>query len=383
MTLLVAIATTWARASGAAPPLPEPEVPAPPPAPPTEPEPVVPPPASPPPPRAAEGAESSAPSTYPTPSGATSTPPSSPFAPPPNLHKNPIDVLPGDVVYPPLGDKPSKPIKWDPEWPRFSTADWIITGTGGAIAVASAIIPPLKKHSLGGGILFDDAARNALRLPTSEGRYVARDASDVILSLEATWPFFVDALITTWWYHGSPDAAAQMALVDGEALAIVTAVQGATNTIVSRERPYGQTCGTPELPSRTNDCEGSVRDRSFFSGHSAFTFMSAGLICVHHMKLDLMEGIGDEVSCVTAYAGAAATATLRVMGDMHYASDVAVGAAVGTLVGVAVPLLHYRRVNLPPVEGPRGAPGAPVEKKAAIDWQLIPVGAGLGVGGVF
>lgn len=358
-TLLLA-AIAWGTPATAAPPLPEPEIPPPPAAaPPTAPVP-------------ADTA-----TTYPTPSGATSTPPasassSSPFAPPPNLSKNPIDVLPGDVIYPPLGDKPSRPIKWDPEWPRFSTGDWIITGAGAAVTLASAIIPPFKKHSLGGGVLIDDSARKALRLPTSEGRYVARDASDVILSLEATWPFFVDALITTWWYHGSPDAAAQMALVDGEALAIVTAVQGATNTIVSRERPYGQTCGTPELPNQTNDCDGSVHYRSFFSGHTAFTFMSASLICVHHMKLDLMGGIGDELSCVTAYAGAAATGALRVMGDMHYVSDVTVGAAFGTLVGLAVPLIHYRRVNL-----------APQEKKTAIDWQLIPVGAGLGVGGVF
>ena len=297
------------------------------------------------------------------------------FAPPPNLTKNPIDVLPGDVIYPPAGDKPAKPVLWNPEWPRFSTADWIITAAGAAITVTAAIIPPQSKHSLQGGIAFDASARRSLRLPTSEGRYAARDGSDVILSLEATWPFFVDALITTWWYHGSPDAAAQMSLVDGEALAIVTAIQGATNTIVSRERPYGQTCGQgepPELPNKTNDCEGNVRYRSFFSGHSAFTFMAAGLICVHHEKLDLLGGAGDHIACMTAYAGAAATATLRVMGDMHYVSDVAIGAGVGTVVGLAVPLLHYRRVNL-----------APTEKKTAVDWTVIPVGAGLGVGGTF
>ena len=309
------------------------------------------------------------------PAASTSGPKDSPFAPPPNLSKNPIDVLPGDVIYPPLGDKPAKPVLWNPEWPRFSTADWIITAAGAAITLTAAIIPPQKKHSLQGGIAFDASARKALRLPTSEGRYAARDGSDVILSLEATWPFFVDALITTWWYHGSPDAAAQMSLVDGEALAIVTAIQGATNTIVSRERPYGQTCGQgqpPELPGATNDCDGNVRYRSFFSGHSAFTFMAAGLICVHHEKLDLLGGAGDDIACLTAYAGAAATATLRVMGDMHYVSDVAVGASVGTLVGLAVPLLHYRRVNL-----------APTEKKIAVDWTVIPVGAGLGVGGTF
>lgn len=316
--------------------------------------------------------ESPAPAPEPSSPAPASSSNESPFAPPPNLHKNPIDVLPGDVIYPPLGDKTAKPIKWDPEWPRFATADWIITGAGAAIALASAIVPPQKRHSLRGGVLFDDRARRTLRLPTSEGRYIARDASDVILSLEATWPFFVDALVATWWYRGSPDAAAQMALVDGEALAVVTAIQGVTNTLVSRERPYGRTCGTAELPAETNDCEGNVHYRSFFSGHSAFTFMAAGLVCVHHVKLGLFGSPGDELACVTAYAGAAATATLRVAGDMHFASDVMVGAGVGTLVGLAVPLLHYRRVNL-----------APVEKKAAVDWSIIPVGAGLGVGGIF
>lgn len=302
---------------------------------------------------------------------ATATPSREPrFAPPPNLSRNPIDVLPSDVIYPPLRTRPVRPLLWNPEWPRFGTADWIITGAGAAIALGAAIVPPQKKHAFG-GVLFDDEARRVLRMPTSEGRYIARDASDVILSLEATWPLFVDALITTWWYRGSPDAAGQMALVDAQALSIVTAIQGATNTIVSRERPYGQICGTAEQPGSTNDCEGNVRYRSFFSGHSAFTFMSAGLICVHHQKLDLLRGGGDEIACVAAYTGAAATATLRVMGDMHYVSDVAVGAGVGTLVGLAVPLLHYRRVNVAP------------ENKAALDWTLIPVGAGLGVGGTF
>ena len=306
----------------------------------------------------------STPSTGPSSGGAA-------FAPMPNLKKNPIDVLPGDVVFPPLRTTPVKPIIWDPEWPRFGLADWIITGTGTVIALGSAIVQPQAKHYIN-TFGIDESARKALRIGDVEGRYIARDASDVILSLEATWPFFVDALITTWWYRSSPDAAAQMALVDGEALAVVTAIQGATNNLTSRERPYGKTCGglTPE---QTNDCEGSTRYRSFFSGHTAFTFMAAGLICVHHEKLDLLRGAGDEIACVVAYSGAAATGLLRVASDVHYISDVAIGAAVGTAVGIAVPLLHYRRANLAPKE----------KASSGIDMHVIPVGAGVGVGGTF
>ncbi len=296
--------------------------------------------------------------------------PTGPFAPPASLDTNPVDLLPRDTIYPPISGKHGELIRWRPEWSRFSTADWIITGTAAAITIGTAIIPPMKKHAYG-GVLFDESARNALRLPTTEGRYAARDSSDVLLSLEATWPFFVDAVITTWWYRQSSDAATQMALVDGEALSIVTAIQGVTNTFASRERPYGRICGTAEQPGSTIDCEGNVRYRSFFSGHTAFSFMGASLICVHHMKLGLLGDPGDTIACVTAYAGAAATGAFRVMGDMHYVTDVLVGAGVGTLVGLGVPLLHYRRVNL--------APG----DKSAVDVHVVPHGAGLGLAGTF
>lgn len=269
---------------------------------------------------------------------------------------------------------PSRPVVWRAEWPRFGAADWIVTGAGAATAIATAIIPPQSKHVYGGA-LFDDSVRDALRLKSPQARFNARDASDVILSLEATWPFFVDALVTTWWFRDSRDAAAQMALVDAQALSIVTAIQGATNTFASRERPYGRMCGTPDQPEQTVECDGNVRYRSFFSGHAAFAFMSAGLICTHHLQHGLFGGAADSVACVVGYAGAAATATLRVMGDMHYATDVLTGAAVGTIVGIAVPLFHYRNANV--VSEPKTG------QARTIDVSLIPVGAGLGLGGTF
>jgi len=300
----------------------------------------------------------------------------------PPIEKNPVDILPPDVIYPPEVSMQPKPVVWRREWPRFSVADWIVTGAGAAIALTAAIAAPQPRHVYGGW-LFDEDVRDALRLRDPQARFTARDLSDVVLSLEATWPFFVDALITTWWFRGSPDAAAQMALVDGQALAIVTGIQGATNTIASRERPYGRTCGTTSQPEQTIECEGNVRHRSFFSGHSAFSFMSAGLICTHHVQHGLLRGAGDTIACITAYTGAAATATLRVMGDMHYATDVLIGAAVGTTVGIAVPLLHYRNVNVAnEYRQGHGDPPAP-RRGAGVEMTVIPVGAGLGLGGTF
>ena len=136
-----------------------------------------------------------------------------------------------------------------------------------------------------------------------------------------------------------------------------------TNTLVSRERPYARECGA-SIPEKSVDCDGNVRFRSFFSGHSAISFTGASLVCWHHVKLGLLGAPGDVLSCATAYAVAGTTATLRVMGDMHYATDVLTGAIVGTAVGLGVPALRSTSAS-------------------GVSVQIVPVGAGLGVGGTF
>lgn len=261
------------------------------------------------------------------------------------------------------------PLVW--KWSRFSTADYLLTGAGGALTLTTAILPPRSRHTLSGGILFDDAIRNALRAHSLAAQYRFRDASDVGLSLAVTWPFFADALTTAWWYRGSRDTAEQMALIDLEALAIAGAAQGLTNELVSRERPYGPSCGSSELPANAIDCESSQRYRSFFSGHATFAFTGAALVCVHHFENELLGPPWDALSCAGGYAVAATTASFRVAGDVHYASDVLLGALIGTFVGYGVPLLHYRE--------------AKVARTSRSDFRLllVPSAGGLGVWGTF
>jgi membrane-associated phospholipid phosphatase len=61
------------------------------------------------------------------------------------------------------------------------------------------------------------------------------------------------------------------------------------------------------------------------------------------------------------------------MGDMHYATDVITGALVGSAVGITIPLLRAHRGDNDKAE----------PKASSVKMTLIPVGAGLGVGGVF
>jgi membrane-associated phospholipid phosphatase len=273
----------------------------------------------------------------------------------------------------PLYSKDAPPtLTW--KWRTFSVPDWAITIAGGGTTLAMAIVKPVPTHKLTGPIGFDEPVRNTLRADQLGTRYVFRDASDVGLSLAVSWPFVVDALTTAWWYRGSRETAQEMALIDLQALTLVGALQGVTNVLVSRERPYGQDCGKGELPADAIDCVGSVHYRSFFSGHSAFSFTGAALICIHHFQNELLGAPWDALSCAGGYAVAASTATFRVVGDMHYASDVLLGAAVGTLIGYGVPLLHYQRLG--------GASSKP-STTSQLQLHLIPAPNGLGLAGIF
>jgi membrane-associated phospholipid phosphatase len=258
---------------------------------------------------------------------------------------------------------------WDPAFNRVDAPELVVTSVAVGVALAGAIAPPLHT-GWQGGILVDDDVRHALRLPSYQARLDARDASDAGLALVTTFPVLVDSLIVAYWYRGSDDVALQMTLIDAEAMAVSAAIQGSANFFAGRERPYGVDCGK-QVPGQSIDCVSTSRYRSFFSGHSALSFTSAALICAHHMSLDLFESAADPVTCVSGFLAAGAVATLRVVGDMHYLSDVVTGALVGTAVGLAFPLLHhYTR-----------SPAA--RASSSLDIRFVPTGTGAAFAGTF
>jgi len=111
---------------------------------------------------------------------------------------------------------------------------------------------------------------------------------------------------------------------------------------VGRERPFVR-YGDPARPHQLDD------DLSFFSGHTAlaFAYATAGATVASRRHLRAAPWI---------WAGglgfAATTGYLRIAADKHYLSDVAVGALVGTGVGVLLPrLLHDHDVTVVPAPG--------------------------------
>jgi len=297
-----------------------------------------------------------------------------------DAHLSPVETLP-------VGNKPlatglprrfeGKPLVWDPKFDRMDAPEMVVTGASIAVALAAAIAHPLT--SVWKGVpSFDSGARNALRLSSYQARLDARDASDVGLALLTTFPIVVDSMMVAYWYRGSTDVALQMGLIDAETMAVSAALQGAATFLSGRERPYGQDCGT-QLQSQSIDCTTPSRYRSFFSGHSTLAFTSAALICAHHEALDLFDTSADPITCATAFVAAAAIGTLRIVGDMHYLSDVLTGAVVGTAVGLGIPLLHHYKKGVVFLgQGPKPEPAS-----ASFQVKLVPAPNGMQIVGIF
>lgn len=131
-------------------------------------------------------------------------------------------------------------------------------------------------------------------------------------------------------------ALADVGLHAGEAVGIAAVLTVAAKSIAGRARPYNEGA----YPGDFELGRGWLDDRyqSFPSGHATAAFAAASA---------LTEEIGHHWPAARARAGvalygtAALIAASRVYHDVHWASDAAAGAALGTLVGGAVVRLAH------------------------------------------
>jgi membrane-associated phospholipid phosphatase len=261
------------------------------------------------------------------------------------------------------------------EWsyPELAPAEYAIAAGSVLAGFVALAVGPNEDNPRRGGVLIDESVRDSLRAGTPTARRVARDASDLMLSLTTSYPILVDSVIDAAWYRNSAKAAAQMALITSEVYAVTFGVQLTVAVAMSRERPFGRECGD-EVDDNNNDCVSSNRYRSYFSGHTSMAFAAAAVTCSHHANVPLHGGGAIElVPCLGAFGLAGATGAFRIVSDQHYFTDVATGAVWGALVGFGLPwLLHYRHGDT-----------ARDETGAAFRIQVVPVPGGLGLGGAF
>jgi hypothetical protein len=235
----------------------------------------------------------------------------------------------------------SAQLTWNEDWARFTPVEYGVVLVSAGVALGATFSEPKRNSPWTHTWDVDEKARGALRAGTRGGRLSARTASDLLLVTSLSYPTIGDSVLNAWWHRDSGDVAYQMLAIDLEVAAVTAALSSVTKTVTSRERPYGRECGG-ELNKGEPDCVDKDRFFSHFSGHASFSFAAASATCMHHYHLPLYGAWSPLAPCALGYAVAGVTGALRIVADRHYVTDVSVGAAVGTTVGLLIPWLHYR-----------------------------------------
>ncbi len=249
-----------------------------------------------------------------------------------------------DASEPPIA-APRGKAEWKPSFQRFSTYEGAATLglTVGAFVLDHKLGMPDHALLPGAVPILDDGMRGLLRGRSAEVQAVSERLSDMGYRTMALFPYVIDVGVVALGVHRDPDLAAQLALIDAQALTLSGVTQMLASRLLGRARPYEHDCQEPGQQLTWRTCREKTDYRSFYSGHAAAAFTGAGLVCAHHQNIPLYGGgAPDAWACVWAVSVASATGLLRITADAHWTSDVLVGSAIGWFYGYVMPrFMHY------------------------------------------
>ncbi len=254
-------------------------------------------------------------------------------------------------------------------WPREAAADPVevvwsddvpatVTLLAGWLAL-SALQDEIVGHDCGwcgGPGPVDRAVRGALMAPAPKAANVA---SNVMLFGVAPAFSLAAGLIAARTADDSWLVFAEDVTLVAESFALTAMLTSFVKISVRRTRPYLHYGGEDPLYR-----DGSLDVTGFFSGHSSM----AASVAASTATLAFLRGRpGAPWIAVAGGAVAVTTGMLRIAADRHYLSDVLAGLAVGTAVGILVPVLH----------------ALPLGRRTSVAITLSPAPGGLGVSGTF
>jgi membrane-associated phospholipid phosphatase len=241
-------------------------------------------------------------------------------------------------------------LAWREDWRRVGVPEYVATGTLFASSAAfHYLIPPAKSAFWTRPLLMDRQMRSVLRLETDSARNVAGVISDAWVLLSVAQPLVIDSLLVAGLGDANPDVALQLELVSAQSYGLTVLLNTLAKRVFARERPYGSNC--LKDPKYTADCDSLDRYRSYYSGHSALSATSSGLVCANHTHLPLYGGgFRDTAACLASLSMTLVVGALRIASDRHWATDVLAGHLLGFASGYLLPtLLYYHSFRAKPV----------------------------------
>jgi hypothetical protein len=231
--------------------------------------------------------------------------------------------------------------------PLLLTPGTVYAGEGRGIAVKTAddflhiASSPLRWKgrdalvaggALGGVMLIyskDDAIRGYFQRRRDPGLRGIADVGEAIGSLPYDAGFL--ALCWTGGHVLRDDRMKEAALLSTEAFIIANAIGVAAKVALGRARPYTSE-GHADFTPFSFDT-----DRTSLPSSHAISAFSIATVFAEEYENPIVD--------ISAYSLSTLTAIERVYDDRHWASDVALGALIGTVVGKAVARLNKERAR--------------------------------------
>ena len=184
---------------------------------------------------------------------------------------------------------------------------------------------------------LDRAAAHRLQDSTTQtNRFLLRQSRNLEL-ISTPGSFIIGGTLYAVGKLGGNERMADLGLHGTEAIVVATIANSIIKGLAGRARPYVD-------PDNSNDFSigrGFLNEefRSFPSGHTTAAFAAAAAVTEETRRWwpEYTWAIG-----IAMYGGAALGGVSRMYNNYHWASDVIMGAAIGTIAGLKVPKYHHR-----------------------------------------
>jgi hypothetical protein len=214
--------------------------------------------------------------------------------------------------------------------PQRSLFTWRDAVLGGAFVLGTIAIRPLDK----------EAADYSQRSPFPQNNQYLRRAATGFNKIALPGSFIIGGSMYAIGRLSKSDRLAELGLHGTEALLVGTAVGTVLKNTFGRARPYVDTVPNPDNWQLLRGWKGEEKFRSFPSGHATAAFAAAAAVTAETSRWwpSSIWYIGPAM-----YGGASLVGLSRMYDNRHWASDIIMGAAIGTFAGNKV--VRYHRTH--------------------------------------
>lgn len=212
------------------------------------------------------------------------------------------------------------------ELPFFTRADAI---TFGAFTLATIAITPADRY-----------LAERLRQPALQENKAVRRGVVIVRRIAAPGTLIIGGTLYAVGRVAGNERMATLGLHGTEAVVIGLGTVGVGKVITGRARPYATADTNPRDFEFMRGLRGGSDYQSFPSGHAVMAFAAAAAVTGETARWwpNATPYIG-----TVLYGGATLAGASRLYDRKHWASDVVVGAAIGTFVGQKV--VRYHRIH--------------------------------------